>query len=356
MKTAPAHGARPGRSPLRKTRMGEAILDITTFCNEACVFCNEGAHAEPCETELRSVLEILLLLKKRGIREINFMGGEVTMRKDLPLLLRWMKKQGFKTGIATNAVKFSDLSFARRILADLTWIEISFHAPNGRIFRGITGRSFYGKFRAGVDNIVKANAELKNAVVLFFTVVINSLNYRHLSNILGQISKIAGGSTYVTHLKFIDPEGSAAANDWIVPDAEAVRRPLNRALALARKKGLPVTVSRLPLCFFPGYEYLSLDAVLSFRKSGTMFLDKQLVGGIKDLKRENRENRAMLDPKCRRCSLYSFCPMLDGKYLKLRGGVKSVRPLKKEPADMAGEIKSKSVFLRIMRRFQEFSI
>ena len=73
-------------------------------CNMSCGFCfatfSDIERLTPLSLEQR--LELVNMLCKAGFRKINFAGGEPTLCRSLPDLIRLAKSHGLVTSIVTN--------------------------------------------------------------------------------------------------------------------------------------------------------------------------------------------------------------------------------------------------------------
>jgi MoaA/NifB/PqqE/SkfB family radical SAM enzyme len=88
-----------------------AYYYVTYKCNARCVFCNipDGPMDVMPVSQYSSTektIEHLDILKKLGVRLIDFTGGEPLLRKDIPILLREAKKRGFRTQMTTNCTLY----------------------------------------------------------------------------------------------------------------------------------------------------------------------------------------------------------------------------------------------------------
>jgi MoaA/NifB/PqqE/SkfB family radical SAM enzyme len=88
-----------------------AYYYVTYKCNARCVFCNipDGPmDVLPVSqyTPTEASIEHLDILKKLGVRLIDFTGGEPLLRKDIGTLLRAAKQRGFRTQMTTNCTLY----------------------------------------------------------------------------------------------------------------------------------------------------------------------------------------------------------------------------------------------------------
>jgi MoaA/NifB/PqqE/SkfB family radical SAM enzyme len=97
---------------------------ITRNCNARCSFClapPDGSHPE--ETVLASRIDWLL---DRGVRSIQFCGGEPTIHPSLPQLLAYASGRGLKTSLCTNALAIPASLLPVLRLTD-TAVRVSLH-------------------------------------------------------------------------------------------------------------------------------------------------------------------------------------------------------------------------------------
>ncbi|MGI8967567.1 MAG: radical SAM protein [Chloroflexota bacterium] len=88
-----------------------AYYYVTYKCNARCVFCNipDGPmDVLPVSkyTSTAESIEHFDILKKLGVRLIDFTGGEPLLRKDIGVLLRAAKDRGFRTQMTTNCTLY----------------------------------------------------------------------------------------------------------------------------------------------------------------------------------------------------------------------------------------------------------
>ncbi|MCK5358847.1 MAG: radical SAM protein, partial [Elusimicrobiales bacterium] len=87
-------------------------------CNEDCLFCAKGHVPPGVKSRFSSDEAIKTIFKKRkeGFEAISFDGGEPTLMKDLPKLIAFAIKCGYKeVCVLTNAVLLSDLKILEKI-------------------------------------------------------------------------------------------------------------------------------------------------------------------------------------------------------------------------------------------------
>lgn len=97
---------------------------VTYKCNARCVFCNipDGPmDIMPVSryTSTEATIEHFDILRKLGVRLIDFTGGEPLLRKDIAVLARAAKERGFRTQMTTNCTLYPRRAEELRGLIDI---------------------------------------------------------------------------------------------------------------------------------------------------------------------------------------------------------------------------------------------
>ena len=78
---------------------------VTTRCNARCGFCDIHLR-DGSDAVLADVVANLKLLKRTGIRFVDFTGGEPLLHPDLPAMLREARRLGLQTIVTTNGLLY----------------------------------------------------------------------------------------------------------------------------------------------------------------------------------------------------------------------------------------------------------
>ncbi len=141
-------------------------IETGVACNNRCAFCPQPpmrgagpARGDPGTEELkRKVAQAF----QHGYDQIAFSGGEPSIRKDLPELVRYARSLGFeRVSVTTNGRMFVYPEFTQRMIqAGLTGVSVSLHGPTEDVHDELTGVP--GSFRqavAGLANLRRFAAE-----------------------------------------------------------------------------------------------------------------------------------------------------------------------------------------------------
>ncbi len=128
-----------------------AQLEITSKCNQKCIFCYTGKKKETDnDLSLTQWKKIIKKLKNLGVRRLDFTGRESFLYHDFVKLLRWCKEQGFENKVNTNGT--FDVA---NILDYVDEIIFSVHGLN-KIHDQIVGKQ--GSFALIEKNIKKCSS------------------------------------------------------------------------------------------------------------------------------------------------------------------------------------------------------
>lgn len=343
------------KSGLRKIKGKAAILNITNACNARCIFCSEGEHLKTVNVELDTIKKTILSLKTQGVEEINFMGGETTLRDDLVDILEFIKKQDMVIYLVTNGIRFADKKFARSVLPYFDSLEISCHASDRKMYRRLMGVDAYRELQRGITHI----AELSSAYIIFFNIVPNSINFPYIPDIMDQVKRIMGDKQFMFHIKTLNVEGKVEnGGEYLVPHPGHSSIYLKEGIRHALDNKLNVVISRFPLCLYSGYEFLCLEIPLQLRDNTNYFYNNILLHGNFVFQESSLldDRSSYRIPQCRMCTFKKFCPALDAMYVKLFKDTSFLTPQSTSVDKLIRRIIEKSHFFRIDYNYHTYTL
>ncbi len=98
-------------------RVNELYLDVIGRCNLTCSICfaDSGTHVASDDPPLTPYLEVLR--RVRGPKPIlSVLGGEPTLRSDLPDFVAEVTRMGFHVKLDTNGIRLADEDFLERLV------------------------------------------------------------------------------------------------------------------------------------------------------------------------------------------------------------------------------------------------
>ncbi len=137
-------------------RIDKAWLNLTSSCNNKCVWCyakNQSKSRKDLDTlELNKILSAL---DKIGCKKINLVGGEPTLHPRIIDILSKCHSQFFKVCIISNGRNFSNINFTRTVAQykESTYVAFSVEGPRS-IHNKITMTDSYNESINGIRNCI----------------------------------------------------------------------------------------------------------------------------------------------------------------------------------------------------------
>ena len=132
-----------------------AVFAVSSACVADCVMCSMpktyGGRAIPTPMTLPVLEEIKLC----GFTAVDSFGGEITLRDDLPALIRFVKSLNLYAMIITTGYAVDDAFVAELVEAGLDKIEVALDAPTAELHDRIKGRK--GLFEHAVRAVKAAH-------------------------------------------------------------------------------------------------------------------------------------------------------------------------------------------------------
>lgn len=223
-------------------------LRVTLKCNEECPFCNTVDYAENVVRDPAALRAAVERAPAMGARNLIITGGEPTLVKGLPEVVKQARSLGLKVVVQTNGLACATRGYWERFDELPDTLFVSFHTRDPSRLKAITGLS--GTFDRKVG-AVKVALELGMEVVLNF--VVTTLNLDELGDFPAFVERTFGQGVSL-ELSIVAPNERAAANFHLVPRASDVAPQLERALQSAAELGLHAEVPEVcgvPRCVLP---------------------------------------------------------------------------------------------------------
>ncbi|MBM3498413.1 MAG: radical SAM protein [Armatimonadetes bacterium] len=160
-----------GAPSVRMTGFGEhetqfpvlSEIALTYRCTHRCSFCYasagpRGARADEMSTDqVRRLID--RIVDEAHVPTISFTGGEPTLRKDLPELIRHAKQRGMRVNLITNGMRCAKPAYAAELkLAGLDSAQVSLEAADAQTHDAITKvPGSFEKSVRGVGNLRAAD-------------------------------------------------------------------------------------------------------------------------------------------------------------------------------------------------------
>ena len=221
-----------------------ASLLITYRCDLSCSYCT--FHARPSLTHYEEAgtsqwLSVIDSLADLGVRRVSFSGGEASLRKDLPVLVRRAHDHGCATSLVTNGIALAaKLPELRE--AGLDALTISLDATdevtNDSVRQG-TGQRHHQLLRT--LKLAGSHRDLWVGVNL----VLSSRNIREVSSVVALCGDLG------VPLQ-VQPVNAMANTEGLTPDPSVVEAAIEQLLAARQPVG-PVSNSEEFLRVIPEF-------------------------------------------------------------------------------------------------------
>lgn len=136
-----------------------AWLTTNRTCNNNCNWCYaKNSLNSKTIMDLSKTKQLVDNLKKRNVKRIILIGGEPTIYPYFIDLIKYIRESNMRVSIATNGRKFSDMSFASKVLnAGINGIDISLKAITEEEYKNNTGSYGLKEMLDGYNNLKKLN-------------------------------------------------------------------------------------------------------------------------------------------------------------------------------------------------------
>ena len=258
-------------------------------CNEKCVHCfNENETIQM--PLLKDLYKLIDTIREENV--VCIIGGEPTLRDDLPELLQYIKNKQKIINLSTNGLRLSDDVFLNKIIPFIDIISFPIHSSNFDIFDAITQvkNSGYKSIE-----VFKKLISLDELMIITQT-VINKLNYRSLLETFDMIQNISNVRMTLT---FPHPVGNAHSNN-VVPKYSEIKEYISKVLS---KYGHLINTRDIPRCYLYPYQ----DIVIN--------LDNDHCGTV-----DYTQTRTKV-PECKECVFNNECIGISKRYSELYSNI-----------------------------------
>ncbi len=294
-------------------------------CNNRCIFCYDGAgykRGRVLPLTTKEIKDLLVRGRKNGCNMVDFLGGEPTIRKDLPELIAYAKELGYnEIAITTNGQMLSYKEYAKKLIdAGLNHLIVSIHSCKPEVHDFLTqNKGSWERAVKGVKNV----REIKPDIFLANNLVITKYNYDHMDETLRFLVE----DLKINSIEFIYPHPKGRAYvyyDEVVPSLQEIQFFVRKTLEKARelKEKYPNILKHfafryLPLCYI--YPYLEFSSEYFAQKID--FQEKHVGPEFEDWNVEL--GRIMYGKvkgeQCKRCILKDVCEGLWKEHAEIRG-------------------------------------
>ena len=151
----------------------EIFIDLTSFCNHACIFCSNSKLKNKYTMKPQMVEKVLIEAYENGTRDIGmYATGESFMVKNLTEYIASAKKIGYEYIFITTNGALVEPNVARRVIdAGLDSIKFSISAGKTETYKMIHGRDDFDKVISNLKWISNYKKENKLSLKIYVTMV-----------------------------------------------------------------------------------------------------------------------------------------------------------------------------------------
>ncbi len=224
---------------------------ITYRCNAKCQFCYAGCNCtvnpvgndkEMTLDEVKAVLD--KIVEQAKVPSVSFTGGEATLRKDLPEMVRYARSIGMRVNLITNGILSTQPLVDTLVEAGLHSVQVSIEGTTGKIHDQVT------QILASFEKAVAAVHRYREAGIHVNTnTTINKVNVHEVPDFPRFIARELQLQTFSMNLMI--PTGTGALDDNLVVTYEEIGPVLEEVLAGAQREGVEFKwYSPTPMCIF----------------------------------------------------------------------------------------------------------
>jgi len=306
-------------------------LLVEMRCNSYCIFCGQREVDEPLirirgrlglatpptsfgDTRGRYTLETAIAALRQaradGYTDVSLQGGEPTLFPELPALVAEARRLDFGfVGMVTNARKLKDRAFTRALLeAGLDGISVSLLGADAATHDGLAAAP--GAFDAlvrGLGNVVELKAELGLAVRLSASLITSARSVDQLADEVRLLAGLGVATASVHVVRFDGLADDPQVRAWLRFDLARLRRAFALAATEAKRLGVALHLTDLPLCLHPTLS--APELALLRRRSAT---------GEHHFRAAAFAYAPSPHPRpaaCAGCLVADVCPFIDAEYL-----------------------------------------
>jgi MoaA/NifB/PqqE/SkfB family radical SAM enzyme len=235
---------------LRAPAQEKLILNLTYRCNNHCAFCAVG-NRDARDGDPARQRALLEAHRARGVRLVDFDGGEPTLHDGLFPLLSHARTLGFqRIAVTTNGRRCSYAGFASRLVSSgATTILVSLHGPDRETHARLVGvEEAFDQTVAGIRNLVRLAPK---GLELGVNTTVTRVNQGALEPIAALAWQL--GIRWL-NLQFLTPFGRATREQ--APEMASAAAAVARVAEAWEPRGMRLEIVNLPLCYLPGHERL----------------------------------------------------------------------------------------------------
>ena len=243
----------------------KVIINVTYECNNNCVFCAVGtwrSRKPKVEVQKQTLTEAF----RKGVRMVDFDGGEPTLDKNLLQLINYANKLGYENmHLTTNGRLLSTKQNAEKIVkSGIRSILFSLHGPEHIHDELTRAKGSFKQTVQGIKNVMKFGR-----VDIGVNITLTKKNINCLDEFFMIVHDLG---VRKVNIQFLTPFGLAKKEQ--LPNKRDIQSIIPRIIK--KYSDIAIQLVNLPYCILPGYEdYLIDDAMKQKRRMAFIAKDEQ---------------------------------------------------------------------------------
>ncbi len=280
--------------------MKRVDIKVGFGCNNLCKFCIQGDKRKKEKDKSSSEIKRILKKSRPEHDQVVFTGGEATLREDLPELVEYAKKLGFKEiQIQSNGRRFAYESYCKELITKgANQFALALHGPTAKIHDGLTrAKGSFSQTVTGINNLIALNQD-----VLMNTVITKN-NYKKLPQLadffidLG-VRQFQFAFIHINKIILNDPK----LIEEIIPRKSEVMPYVKEGLQKGIDADVRVMTEAIPLCFMEGYE--EQVAENNYIPEGAVYDGNLHIEDYGEYRKNEGKKKA---EKCKKCKYFKIC-------------------------------------------------
>lgn len=288
-------------------------LKLSYACNNNCIHCVITDQRERVlgQRDFRSTAEVgreLVEAASRGFRLVTFTGGEPTLRKDLPLLVRAARSLGLTVGIQTNGRLLSDTKVRSALCGMGVRFVIAIHGPDAQTHDAIT--RVHGSFEQTSSAI---SALIREGERVTAKIVLSRLNMGSLPEFAVFLISLG-----VKRVNFTFPHGLGNVRRnylAVVPKYSELMPYLMKAFDVLDADSIAYATEAIPLCLLGDRWEKASEIVYK----GVLSEVRQLDQGPRNWSMDRVTEGKSKPDRCKGCHQFSLCEGVWSEYIMYFG-------------------------------------
>lgn len=285
------------------------ILQITKDCNQDCFYCCRDVNGK--EKSLQDIKEDLLKLD--SVDQGIVTGGEPTLKKELPEIIRLTKKFIKHVHVQTNGINFNNREYCKTIVdsgMDSVLVALPTFSPH-KFMKIANTKDFLEEKLNGLKYLARFY-NLKTGVVF----VPNKINYKEFPDYVKKIANISR-DIYIQMSYPVDYNKEIEAKKKEMVKYSELSPFLKKGASICKQKNMELRIDGVPLCFLPSLKNINVSD-LRTRKYDFVedFIDKERERYDSD---NYRGKEHMKTEECKYCQWSGYCKGIYKHYANVFG-------------------------------------